>query len=166
VRTRDRALGDLRLHALRLPKSAQCPRLAATKRHGRPLVPVLTYEQSCTCEADALAAEEMATNNEDPSGSLDKDFCRAIANFEASAKLTDSEKQEFRHTTLEKFQAAMASLQTRQAQTKKLQFMNRLEPFIETITEYGKAIDVFSNTSEVLSFIWVRSHRGPRTFPC
>ncbi|KAL2206930.1 hypothetical protein CC79DRAFT_1358704 [Sarocladium strictum] len=96
----------------------------------------------------------MATNNESPSESLDRDFRRAISNFKASSKLTEAEQHECSHTTLEKFETSMAILQRQQAQTRQLQFMRRLEPFIETIKAYGKAIDVFANTSEILSFIW------------
>lgn len=98
----------------------------------------------------------MATTPKGPSESLNKEFRRAINNFKASAKLTKLEQQDYETMTLEKFQVEMANLQRKQASKRQLIFMRRLEPFIETIQAYGKAIDVFANTSEVLSFIWVR----------
>ena len=108
----------------------------------------------------------MTTSQEDSSISLEKDFRRAIAKFEAAAKLTESEQQECRQMTLQKLQVRMASLQNQQARTRQLLFMKRLEPFIETISAYGQAIDVFANTSEVLAFIWVRLLNRYRTHSC
>lgn len=115
---------------------------------------------------DKVAAEIMTTSQEDSSISLENDFRRAIAKFEASAKLTESEQQECRQMTLQKLQVRMASLQHQQARTRQLLFMKRLEPFIETISAYGQAIDVFANTSEVLAFIWVRLLNRYRTPSC
>jgi hypothetical protein len=95
----------------------------------------------------------MSATSLDPS--LEGELLEAVNQFKATAGLSKDELQDFQFTKLEDVQAAMITLQQRQSQSKKLRFMRRLSPFLETIEEYGKVIDIFVQTPDVLAFVWV-----------
>lgn len=87
--------------------------------------------------------------------SLESDLLKAVNQFKAAAGLTKEELQHFQFAKLEDVQAAMIALQQRQSQSKKLRFMRRLGPFLKAVDEYGKVVEVFGQTPELLGFIWV-----------
>ncbi|KAI0376807.1 hypothetical protein F5Y04DRAFT_273551 [Hypomontagnella monticulosa] len=89
--------------------------------------------------------------------SVEREFNQALENFKASAELSEEELQSFQFTKIEDVQASMMTLQRQQSKSKRLRYMRRLEPFFNTMVEYGKVIEVFVNTSEMLAFIWVAS---------
>lgn len=96
----------------------------------------------------------MATN---ASSATEREFLQAIADFKTNSNLSQKELQNFQITKLNDLEAAMSQLQQRQSQTKRLRYMKRLEPFLETMKDYGKVIEVFVNTSDILAFVWVSS---------
>ncbi|RYP68514.1 hypothetical protein DL769_005502 [Monosporascus sp. CRB-8-3] len=83
-----------------------------------------------------------------------REFLSTLAAFKANAGLSAEELQDFQFTSLEDLQVAVNTIQQQQAQAKRLLYMRRLEPFLKTMGEYGKVIEVFVNTSEILAFIW------------
>jgi hypothetical protein len=70
--------------------------------------------------------------------------------------LTDEQKNEFKFSTLEDFQAAIVAIQTRQSSVRKMRNLARLRCFLEAMDQYGKVIEVFVNASELVCFIWVK----------
>ncbi|KAI0376441.1 hypothetical protein F5Y04DRAFT_210207 [Hypomontagnella monticulosa] len=91
--------------------------------------------------------------------SLQSEFLIALNRFKRSAKLTTKEEDDFRMTSLEDLRDCIRTIQRDQEQNKKLMYMKRLDPFLQTMEQYGKVLDVFVNTSEVVAFIW-----GPMKF--
>lgn len=88
--------------------------------------------------------------------SFPQDFHEALRKFKDTANLTPDEEAGFRFTTLEKLQEAMFAIQSRHASSRKLQYMQRLQVFVETMDQYGKVIEVFTNAADLVAFIWVR----------
>ena len=80
-------------------------------------------------------------------------FSRALTNFTKS--LSKEQSDEFKFSTLEDLQVAIANIQERQASEKKMRNLNRLKSFLEAMEQYGKVIEVFLNTSNFIAFIWV-----------
>jgi hypothetical protein len=70
--------------------------------------------------------------------------------------LTDEQKNEFKFSTLEDFQAAIVAIQNRQSSVRKMRNLARLKCFLEAMDQYGKVIEVFVNASELVCFIWVK----------
>jgi hypothetical protein len=83
-----------------------------------------------------------------------------IGEFSLSLKsfvdtLTEEQKNDFRFSTLEDFKTAAAAIQNLQGSGKKMRNLARLRCFLEAMEQYGKVIEVFVNTSELVGFIWV-----------
>jgi len=70
--------------------------------------------------------------------------------------LTNEQKNEFKFSTLEDFQAAIVAIQNRQSSVRKMRNLARLKCFLEAMDQYGKVIEVFVNASELVCFIWVK----------
>jgi hypothetical protein len=83
------------------------------------------------------------------------DFERAVENFRKSSDLDEAELADFEITDLNALLQAINTIQNRQAQNKKLMYMKRLEPFLKTMEEYGKVLEVFLNVSDFIAFVWV-----------
>ena len=83
------------------------------------------------------------------------DFERAVDAFRKSADLGEAEMADFELTSLQALQQAISTIQNSQARNKKLMYMRRLEPFLKTMEDYGKVLEVFLNVSKFISFIWV-----------
>ncbi|XDG08069.1 hypothetical protein ABKA04_007684 [Annulohypoxylon sp. FPYF3050] len=99
------------------------------------------------------------TSNVGPATDILGEFEQVVRDFKLNANLTQNELQDFQFTKLEDVQKAMVDLQKKQSEDKRLRYMKRLEPFLETMSEYGKVIEVFVNASEILAFVW-----GPMKF--
>ncbi|KAI2633104.1 hypothetical protein GGS26DRAFT_555304 [Hypomontagnella submonticulosa] len=91
--------------------------------------------------------------------SQQSEFLAALDRFKRSADLTKKEEDDFRMTSLEDLRDCVRTIQRDQEQSRKMMYMKRLEPFLETMQQYGKVLDVFVNTSEIVAFIW-----GPMKF--
>jgi hypothetical protein len=70
-------------------------------------------------------------------------------------QLTERDKQNFGIATLEQLHSAIAIIQEKHAQSRKLQAMKRLEKFLSAMEDYGKVIEVFGQTNSILCFVWV-----------
>jgi hypothetical protein len=80
-------------------------------------------------------------------------FERALENFKGTLK--NKEKNNFKLTTVEDLQQAIGELQQKQLSERRLRNMNRLKRFVEAMEQYGKVVDVFCNSTELVIFIWV-----------
>lgn len=69
--------------------------------------------------------------------------------------LSEEQRNDFEFSTLEDFQATIVTIQNRQGSEKKMRNLARLRCFLEAMEQYGKVIEVFLNTSEIVCFIWV-----------
>jgi hypothetical protein len=70
-------------------------------------------------------------------------------------RLTEMDMQTFGIASLEQLHSAIAIIQEKHAQSRKLQAMKRLEKFLSAMEDYGKVIEVFGQTSSILGFVWV-----------
>ena len=70
--------------------------------------------------------------------------------------LTTAERAEFQFVTIDDLRNAMEAIQEDQVKKRKLQHLSRIKPFIDSMEEYGKVIEVFLNTSNVLAYVWVK----------
>ncbi|KAJ3566801.1 hypothetical protein NPX13_g6998 [Xylaria arbuscula] len=95
----------------------------------------------------------MATNS-----LIESQLRQAVEDFKTSSNLSRDELRDFSATTFTQIESVIASIQQKQAQSRRLMYMRRLEPFLKTMAEYGKVFEVFGNISPLVAFIWVGSH--------
>jgi tetratricopeptide (TPR) repeat protein len=79
-------------------------------------------------------------------------FERALAQFKMGLKKRDQET--FKKTTLTDLKNTIGELQAKQHASRRLQGLNRIQPFLEAMEQFGKAIAIFANTNELVAFIW------------
>ncbi|XPS70547.1 hypothetical protein M3J09_002763 [Ascochyta lentis] len=89
-----------------------------------------------------------------PQANAASTFEDAIKNFKATAGLTQNELQDFAHTTLDDLKSSIAVIQNEQRASRKLRYLKRLGPFLDTMERYGKIIETFLNVSDLIAFIW------------
>jgi len=85
---------------------------------------------------------------------MNEQFRRVVEAFKTKAALSTAELQYFHFSSLDDVLATLSSVQKEQSKRKTLVYMRRIEPFLKTMAEYGKVVDVFVNTSEILAFVW------------
>ncbi|KAL1840879.1 hypothetical protein VTJ49DRAFT_7671 [Mycothermus thermophilus] len=68
-------------------------------------------------------------------------------------------RRQFSNCTLRDLQNTIADIQLQQGPTGKLRYLGRLEAFVEAMEQFGKVVEVFLNSSEILCFVW-----GPLKF--
>ena len=74
---------------------------------------------------------------------------------ELRGKLTPKEIQDFQFASLDELRAAMDDIQQQQVKRRSLQCLIRVQPFLLAMEQYGKVVEVFLNTSNILAFVWV-----------
>ncbi|KAI1467938.1 WD40 repeat-like protein [Daldinia caldariorum] len=84
-------------------------------------------------------------------------FQRALTRFKQS--LTPDLAKEFSISSLADVKQVCTEIQQKHGCDGKLRYMGRLRGFIEAMEQFGKVIEVFLNTSEILCFLW-----GPMKF--
>uniref|UniRef100_L7J9W7 DUF7708 domain-containing protein n=1 Tax=Pyricularia oryzae (strain P131) TaxID=1143193 RepID=L7J9W7_PYRO1 len=94
-----------------------------------------------------------STNN----ASVKTSFELALDKFRA--QLSDQERVKFAVTKKGDLLVAILNIQNEQRLSKKMVNMRRAQGFIEAMEQFGKVIEVFVNSSEILAFVW-----GPMKF--
>ncbi|KAJ4383749.1 hypothetical protein N0V85_008424 [Neurospora sp. IMI 360204] len=79
-------------------------------------------------------------------------FKRALARFERD--VGPRRAQEFSNCSLHDVQLLMEKIQAEQERKGEMRHLKRLEPFLEAMKELGKVIEVFTNTTVFLCYIW------------
>ncbi|KAH8789515.1 hypothetical protein F5882DRAFT_354269 [Hyaloscypha sp. PMI_1271] len=87
------------------------------------------------------------------------DFERAVEAFKENSALNEAELVDFQLTDLPSLQQAINAIQNQQAKNKRLMYMRRLKPFLDTMEDYGQILKAFLNTSNYIAFVW-----GPMKF--
>ncbi|KAI1128502.1 hypothetical protein F5Y10DRAFT_292051 [Nemania abortiva] len=87
-----------------------------------------------------------------PPALLNNGFQRALDAF--VSRLKPSEKSLFKVTTLDELKVTILTIQADQRARKKMMHLNRILPFLETMDQLGKVIEVFLNTTNFLAFVW------------
>ena len=80
-------------------------------------------------------------------------FESALEEFKKGLKKRDQET--FKITTFKELKTSIGDLQKKQHSQRRLQNLNRLKPFLEAIEQYGKVVEVFCNTNDIVAFVWV-----------
>jgi hypothetical protein len=88
-----------------------------------------------------------------PSINMSLVFETALKEFKAG--LTQEEKDDFKATDLGTLKQELSKMQKDQENRRSMMYMRRLEPFLTAMENYGKVIEVFLNTSDILAFVWV-----------
>lgn len=70
------------------------------------------------------------------------------------------ELESFKITTFKELERSIGHLQAKQHSQRQLQNLNRLKPFLEAIEQYGKVIEVFYNSNEIVAFVWVSNFQS------
>jgi len=68
---------------------------------------------------------------------------------------TAAERAEFQFVTIDDLRKAIDTIQEEQVKGRRLQNLTRIKPFLDLMEEYGKVIEVFLNTNNILAFVWV-----------
>lgn len=82
-------------------------------------------------------------------------FATAQSNFIRDAALSKDERDSFESTSLQDLRQEITQIQEKQAQRRSMRYLRRLDPFLIAMEKYGKIIEIFLNTSDVVAFIWV-----------
>ncbi|KAF2141617.1 uncharacterized protein K452DRAFT_271241 [Aplosporella prunicola CBS 121167] len=82
------------------------------------------------------------------------EFQKVLKAFKLKANLSANEEMEFSFTTLQDLYNAIYKMQSHHESTRKMVYMKRLAPFLETMEQYGKVIEIFTNAADVVAFIW------------
>ncbi|KAK8084664.1 hypothetical protein PG997_005935 [Apiospora hydei] len=90
---------------------------------------------------------------------LKREFDQAITDFKRGSGLSREQLDQFQFSSFDGLLQTMSGIQHKQAQDKRLRYMRRLDPFLKSMKEYEKVIEVFLNASEILAFVW-----GPLKF--
>lgn len=80
-------------------------------------------------------------------------FDKALGEFKEG--LGRREIEEFRTTTLKELKISIGKLQAQQHAQGQQQDLNRLQPFIEAIEQYGKMVGIFYSNDDIVTFVWV-----------
>ena len=80
-------------------------------------------------------------------------FEQALDDFKGTLKKKDLDR--FKITTLEELLQDIENVQNKQLSQRRSKNLARLQPFLEAIQQLGKVIEVFSNASEFVAFVWV-----------
>ena len=88
----------------------------------------------------------------DPIAHQFQDF---LNTFKSEAEIPKQDLQKYKNTTLDDVKVTLSEIQQRQLSSGQQRWMARLTPFLTGMEQYGKVIEVFLNTSEILAFVWV-----------
>ena len=80
-------------------------------------------------------------------------FHTSLSNLRS--KLSQKEIQDFQFASLDELRTAMDDIQQQQVRRGSLQCLVRIQPFLLAMEQYGKVVEVFLNTSNILAFVWV-----------
>ncbi|KAK0732942.1 hypothetical protein B0T26DRAFT_682391 [Lasiosphaeria miniovina] len=86
-------------------------------------------------------------------------FHLALEDFKKNSNLSAEELQSFEGTRLHQLRSAIGRIQKDQESKRRLRYMKRLEPFLQTMEQYGKVVEVFVNASDIVAYLW-----GPMKF--
>ena len=84
---------------------------------------------------------------------FDSDIEKLLTHFKL--RLTKSEQEEIENVTLEDLDRAIGKIQEKQRATRSYRNLRRIEPFVTGMKEYGKVVEVFTNASPFVAFVWV-----------
>lgn len=74
-------------------------------------------------------------------------------------RLTARELQRFKGTTLKDVETALRDIQNRLDTQRELRNLTRIRGFLDAMDQFGKVIEVFTNSSNMVAFVW-----GPLKF--
>jgi len=90
------------------------------------------------------------------SPAIEGGFERALARF--TKRLTAAEQDQFRFSRLEDVHDTIFEIQETRGSEGRMRNLARIQAFVEAMEQYGKVVEVFLNTTDLLAFIWVRYH--------
>ncbi|KAK0747368.1 hypothetical protein B0T21DRAFT_406003 [Apiosordaria backusii] len=93
-------------------------------------------------------------SNPAPIQPLKRDNAFDLTLKEFRLRLTPEEEAQFQVTTLDVLKSTILGIQSDQRKRKKLMHMGRIQGFLEAMEQFGKVIEVFTNTNEILAFVW------------
>ncbi|KAF4413455.1 Vegetative incompatibility protein HET-E-1 [Colletotrichum fructicola] len=88
----------------------------------------------------------------EPADAPSDPFEVSLTTFKATLK--KSEVENFRFATGDEFKTAIDQIQTKLHHKRRQLNLTKLRSFVEAMTQFGKVLDVFCQTSETIAFIW------------
>jgi len=82
-----------------------------------------------------------------------KIFEDALSDFKKG--LSKRELAQFQCVDFHDVEETLKGIERNQKMKKKMQNIARIKPFLEGMRQYGKIIEVFLNTSNIVAYIWV-----------
>jgi hypothetical protein len=89
------------------------------------------------------------------SSSIKQELELALESFQLKAALRPEQQAEFKGTDADHVRLLIARIQSEREKTRSSIAMRRLEPFLKAMEQYGKVVEVFTNTSMFVAFVWV-----------
>ena len=84
-----------------------------------------------------------------------KIFEDALSDFKKG--LSRRELAQFQLVDFKDVEETIRDIEHNQKMKKKMQNIARIKPFLDGMRQYGKIIEVFLNTSSIMTYIWVSS---------
>lgn len=79
-------------------------------------------------------------------------FERSLEAFKKD--LNKKDRDSFKFSTLEDLEQCLTQLQVKHRSQRRMQNLNRLKPFLEAMNQFGKVVEVFCNSSQIVPFLW------------
>ena len=68
--------------------------------------------------------------------------------------MSSPERAQFNVATLDDLKVTILTIQAEQRARKEMMHMGRIQSFLEAMEQFGKVIEVFLNTANMLAFVW------------
>lgn len=83
---------------------------------------------------------------------------RIVESFKLKSSFKPKELELMNVKSLDELNSVAIAIQADQRKSRQQQYLQRLEPFVNAMLQFGKVIEVFLNASEILCFVWVFTH--------
>ena len=84
---------------------------------------------------------------------FDSEIEKLLSHFKL--RLTKDEQDEMQNVTFEDLDRTIKYIQEKQRARRSYRNLRRIEPFVTGMKEYGKVVEVFTNASPIVAFVWV-----------
>lgn len=81
-------------------------------------------------------------------------FQKELEKFKREHK-NNQQWRQFKETSLEDLHRYIITLQSGQHGIRRIHNLNKLDPFLKAMEQYGKVVEIFCNSNDFVPFIWV-----------
>ena len=128
-----------------------------------PLI-VLQIRSLFTIPTQVLVVTIRDTKEQAMAFNLEDVFESAISKFKTDTGLPRPEIRNMQGKSLADVQKILHDVQQDHVKSRTQRNLKRLKPFLDTMEQYGKGIDVLANSSDAMAWIWVSKPHSQASF--